>query len=84
MWRWPDAARERGFASFGQLENLRGVTVFEFSADGRLLVVGDAGGGLGVYQVGEREVERYELGVGSEVAWVDVVDEEIGRVRGRG
>ncbi|KAK0610062.1 hypothetical protein B0T17DRAFT_629784 [Bombardia bombarda] len=47
VWRWPDA-RNSGFASFGgQLENLGKVTVFEFSADGRLLVVGDASGGWG-------------------------------------
>ncbi|KAK4040124.1 hypothetical protein C8A01DRAFT_46522 [Parachaetomium inaequale] len=80
VWRWPDAARDHGFASFGQLENLKGVTVFEFSADGRMLVVGDGVGGVGVYDVGEGG-QRFELGVGSEVAWVDVVDEEIGRVR---
>ncbi|KAK3292904.1 uncharacterized protein B0H64DRAFT_363144 [Chaetomium fimeti] len=88
VWRWPDAARSAGFASFGQLEGgLRGVTVFEFSADGKLLVVGDAVGGVGVYEVGDvvgvGGEERFELGVGSEVAWVDVVDEEIGRVRAR-
>ncbi|KAG7294032.1 hypothetical protein NEMBOFW57_004094 [Staphylotrichum longicolle] len=47
IWRWPDAARESGFASFGQLENLRGVTVFEFSRDGRMLVVGAGQGGWG-------------------------------------
>ncbi|KAK4102411.1 hypothetical protein N658DRAFT_337026 [Parathielavia hyrcaniae] len=82
VWRWPDAARRTGFASFGQLENLAGVTVFEFSADGRMLVVGDASGGVGVYQVGEGAAPAaYELGVGDEVAWVDVVDREIGRVR---
>jgi hypothetical protein len=76
VWRWPDAARETGFASFGQLEknNLRGVSVFEFSGDGRMLVVGDGSGGVGVYEVRE-EGGRVELGVGSEVAWVDVVGE---------
>lgn len=115
VWRWPDAARSAGFAWFGQLENVAGVRVFEFSAsscssgdggssslngvvgrggdgdgDGQkrgLLVVGDAVGGVGVYEVGEKggdgRQERFELGVGSEVAWVDVVDEEIGRVRAR-
>jgi hypothetical protein len=29
-------------------------------------------------------LERYELGTGEEVAWVDVVDQEIGRVRREG
>ncbi|KAK4148815.1 hypothetical protein C8A00DRAFT_19415 [Chaetomidium leptoderma] len=77
IWRWPDAAKQQGFVSFGQLENLRGVTVFEFSAaDGGMLVVGDVHGGGG-----GGGGERFELGSGSEVAWVDVVDAEIGRVR---
>ncbi|KAH6623255.1 hypothetical protein F5144DRAFT_623264 [Chaetomium tenue] len=87
VWRWPDAARSVGFASFGQLENLGGVRVFEFASRGGsgLLVVGDAVGGVGVYEVGEKGAvgggeQRFELGVGSEVAWVDVVDEEIGRL----
>ncbi|KAK3689516.1 hypothetical protein B0T22DRAFT_173206 [Podospora appendiculata] len=53
VWRWPEVVRVNGFASFGQLENLGKVTVFEFSADGRMLVVGDASGGLGVYEVKE-------------------------------
>ncbi|KAK4235015.1 hypothetical protein C8A03DRAFT_46767 [Achaetomium macrosporum] len=68
VWRWPDAARECGFASFGQLENLDSVTVFEFSSDGRMLVVGDSSGGAGVYEVMETG-PRFELGVGSEVAF---------------
>jgi hypothetical protein len=50
------------------------VSVFEFSGDGRMLVVGDGSGGVGVYEVRE-EGGRVELGVGSEVAWVDVVGE---------
>jgi hypothetical protein len=97
IWRWPapDAATssQKGFVSFGgQFEkDLRGVRVFEFTSDGKGLVVGDGEGGVGVYELGEVEVgegaqgtgglERYELGTGEEVAWVDVVDQEIGRVR---
>ncbi|KAK3896762.1 hypothetical protein C8A05DRAFT_20333, partial [Staphylotrichum tortipilum] len=47
VWRWPEAASEQGFASFGQLENMKGVRVFEFSRDGGVLVVGDGVGGVG-------------------------------------
>ncbi|KAK4246595.1 hypothetical protein C7999DRAFT_33027 [Corynascus novoguineensis] len=47
-WRWPDAARHSGFVSFGQFDSLSGVRVFEFSADGKMLVVGDGSGGVGV------------------------------------
>ncbi|KAL1843961.1 hypothetical protein VTJ49DRAFT_6365 [Mycothermus thermophilus] len=93
IWRWPDAARETGFASFGQMEGMGssnvvhpglgasvaggggGPSAFEFSRDGRMLVVGDRNGGVGVYEVGGgEEEERFELGVGDEVAWADVVD----------
>jgi len=61
VWRSPDAAR----TSVGQLENLHKVTVFEFSADGRTLMVGDASGGVGMYSVREvpkrPTVPMYEL-----------------------
>ncbi|SPQ24549.1 cd00922f-7f8b-44d4-881b-5f29f4469b22 [Thermothielavioides terrestris] len=77
VWRWPDAARAEGFASFGQLENLRGVTVFEFSSDGGMLVVGDVHGAVGVYEIGEVG-GRVELGVGTEVAWADVLEQRAG------
>ncbi|KAK3348795.1 hypothetical protein B0T25DRAFT_519167 [Lasiosphaeria hispida] len=53
IWRWPDAAKGGASALFGQLENLQKVTVFEFSADSQMLVVGDATGGVGVYKVKE-------------------------------
>ncbi|KAM7210878.1 hypothetical protein V8F06_013741 [Rhypophila decipiens] len=72
-WRWP--ARDGGglqtkqqapWASFGgQMENLSRVTVFEFSSDSRLLIVGDASGALGIYEVreaGHGPGGRYELG----------------------
>ncbi|GAB1317778.1 hypothetical protein MFIFM68171_07988 [Madurella fahalii] len=65
VWRWPEVVRKEGFASFGQLEGgLKAVTVFEFSRDGRLLVVGDSGGGVGVYEVKE-EGPRFELAAGN-------------------
>ncbi|KAL2268783.1 hypothetical protein VTJ83DRAFT_3629 [Remersonia thermophila] len=53
-----------------------GPSVFEFSRDGRMLIIGDKKGGLGVYEVrgGGEEEQRFELGVGDEVAWADVVD----------
>ncbi|KAK0649226.1 hypothetical protein B0T16DRAFT_409641 [Cercophora newfieldiana] len=64
IWRWPDAARSTGFSSYGQLESLHKVTVFEFSADGQTMMVGDANGAVGMYSV--REVAKepdvvYEL-----------------------
>ncbi|KAK4224100.1 hypothetical protein QBC38DRAFT_511985 [Podospora fimiseda] len=71
VWKFPDAAKESGFASFGQLENLNKVTVFEFSADGGSLVVGDSFGGVGVYEV-KVGGPRYELGDGTELALADV------------
>ncbi|KAM7211177.1 hypothetical protein V8F06_013436 [Rhypophila decipiens] len=37
----------------GAMENLSRVTVFEFSSDSRLLIVGDASGALGIYEVRE-------------------------------
>jgi hypothetical protein len=83
VWRWPDAAKESGFASFGQLENLASVTVFEFSADGRMLVVGDSTGGVGVYEVVETG-PRFELGSGNEVALADVLDSEMRQMQRRG
>lgn len=62
VWRCgPDAmgrhaGGQEGFASFGgQLESLQKVTVFEFSADGEALMVGDVNGGVGVYKVVETE-----------------------------
>ncbi|KAM7182969.1 hypothetical protein V8F33_013898 [Rhypophila sp. PSN 637] len=74
-WRWParDGSQQtRGpqaqapWASFGgQMENLSRVTVFEFSSDSRLLIVGDASGALGIYEVreaGHGPGGRYELG----------------------
>ncbi|KAK5662188.1 hypothetical protein OQA88_8093 [Cercophora sp. LCS_1] len=65
IWWWPDAAKKDSCVSLGQLGNLHNVTVFEFSADGKTLFVGDNNGGLGLYEVKERiggpEV-RYELG----------------------
>lgn len=62
VWRWPEVVRKEGFASFGQLEGGlgKGITVFEFSRDGTLLVVGDSGGAVGVYEVRE-EGPRFEL-----------------------
>jgi hypothetical protein len=48
--------------------------VFEFSRDGRMLVIGDKNGGVGVYEIVGNAEERFELGVGDEVAWADVVD----------
>ncbi|KAK0611261.1 hypothetical protein B0T14DRAFT_500401 [Immersiella caudata] len=63
VWRWPDAGRTAGSSSFGQLENLHQVTVFEFSADGQTLMIGDTNGAVGMYSV--REVKEpdavYEL-----------------------
>ncbi|KAM7188248.1 hypothetical protein V8F20_010625 [Naviculisporaceae sp. PSN 640] len=58
-WRWP--ARDGStpppktpWASFGgQMENLSKITVFEFSSDSRMLIVGDATGSLGIYEVKE-------------------------------
>ncbi|KAK0737923.1 hypothetical protein B0T18DRAFT_236649 [Schizothecium vesticola] len=71
VWRCgPDAmgrhaGGQEGFASFGgQLESLQKVTVFEFSADGQALMVGDVNGGVGVYNVVETSVAgevRFEL-----------------------
>jgi len=60
VWRWPDAAQASGFASFGQFENLKKITVFEFSADGKKLIVGDTTGGVGIYELREAG-QRYEL-----------------------
>ncbi|KAK3988854.1 hypothetical protein QBC44DRAFT_328674 [Cladorrhinum sp. PSN332] len=71
VWKYPDAAKESGFVSYGQLENLHRVSVFEFSADGGSLVVGDSSGGVGVYEV-KIGGPRYELGDGSELALADV------------
>ncbi|KAK4217518.1 hypothetical protein QBC37DRAFT_449655 [Rhypophila decipiens] len=71
-WRWPardglqKQAQQAPWASFGgQMENLSRVTVFEFSSDSRLLIVGDASGALGIYEVreaGHGPGGRYELG----------------------
>lgn len=73
VWRYPDAAtRDAGFASYGQLEeNLHKVTVFEFSPDGTMLIVGDSMGLVGVYDV-KIGGPRYELGDGTELALADV------------
>lgn len=64
IWRWPDAARNPGFGSYGLLESLHKVTVFEFSADGQTLMVGDVNGGIDMYSVREAAKEPgvvYEL-----------------------
>ncbi|KAK3948916.1 hypothetical protein QBC32DRAFT_400616 [Pseudoneurospora amorphoporcata] len=60
VWKWPDAAKVSGFASFGQFEAIKKITVFEFSPDGKWLIVGDANGALGVYKVREAGT-RFEL-----------------------
>ncbi|KAH7628231.1 hypothetical protein B0T09DRAFT_367654 [Sordaria sp. MPI-SDFR-AT-0083] len=60
VWKWPDAAKVSGFASFGQFEAIKKITVFEFSPDGKWLIVGDASGALGVYEVREAGT-RFEL-----------------------
>lgn len=47
------------------MENLSKITVFEFSSDSRMLIVGDATGSLGIYEVkeaGHGPGGRYELG----------------------
>ncbi|KAK0669891.1 hypothetical protein QBC41DRAFT_248818 [Cercophora samala] len=70
IWKWPEAVRgkKQYMAGFGgQFEDLHKVTVFEFSPDGRMLVVGDDKGHLGVYEV-EKGEERFELGSGMEVS----------------
>ncbi|KAK4161792.1 hypothetical protein QBC43DRAFT_217139 [Cladorrhinum sp. PSN259] len=73
VWRYPDVwIKESGFVSYGQqLENLHKVNVFEFSADGTSLVVGDSAGRLGVYEV-KLGGPRFELGDGTELALADV------------
>ncbi|KAK4443899.1 hypothetical protein QBC34DRAFT_198089 [Podospora aff. communis PSN243] len=53
VWRWPDAGATTGVASFGQLQSLHKVTVFEFFADGQTLMVGDTNGAVGMYLVRE-------------------------------
>ncbi|KAK3939216.1 hypothetical protein QBC46DRAFT_438402 [Diplogelasinospora grovesii] len=57
VWRWPHPARTtEGFASFGgqfERNNLAKVTAFGFSDDARFLIVGDASGSVGVYEVRE-------------------------------
>ncbi|EAA30774.3 hypothetical protein NCU06148 [Neurospora crassa OR74A] len=60
VWKWPDAAKVSGFASFGQFEAIKKITVFEFSPDGKWLIVGDASGALGVYEVRDLGT-RFEL-----------------------
>ncbi|KAK3376953.1 hypothetical protein B0T24DRAFT_233264 [Lasiosphaeria ovina] len=63
VWRWPDSAKgapQKPGESFAQFESLSKISVFEFSPNGQMLVVGDAAGAVGVYQV--REVGgTYEL-----------------------
>lgn len=79
IWKWPDAVKGKKnknnhnhLAGFGgQFEDLHKVTVFEFSPDGGMLVVGDDKGSLGVYEV-EKGEERFELGSGMEVSLADV------------
>ncbi|KAK4185624.1 hypothetical protein QBC35DRAFT_465413 [Podospora australis] len=71
IWRWPDAGKGSESASFGQLEDLHKITVFEFSPDGKMLVVGDSSGNVGVYDIKAGET-RYELGDGTEMALVDM------------
>ncbi|KAK4196689.1 hypothetical protein QBC40DRAFT_268286 [Triangularia verruculosa] len=72
IWKWPDSGKGKDFAGFGaQFEDLHKVTVFEFSPDGKMLVVGDDKGSLGVYEVKKGE-ERFELGSGMEVSLADV------------
>ncbi|KAK4652931.1 hypothetical protein QC762_503680 [Podospora pseudocomata] len=79
IWKWPDAVKGKKnknnhnhLAGFGgQFEDLHKVTVFEFSPDGGMLVVGDDKGNLGVYEV-EKGEERFELGSGMEVSLADV------------
>ncbi|KAK3385451.1 hypothetical protein B0H63DRAFT_414524 [Podospora didyma] len=51
VWHYPDTAKAIGIAPIPQLDNLSKVTVFDFSPDGKMLVVGDANGGLGVFDV---------------------------------
>ncbi|KAH6615822.1 hypothetical protein B0J18DRAFT_403090 [Chaetomium sp. MPI-SDFR-AT-0129] len=58
-------------------------TALGFSADGKMLLVGDTSGSVGVYGTGRTGRGVFELGVGNEIAWVDVLDQEIGSV-GRG
>lgn len=65
VWRWPDAGERDGAASLGQLDDLHNITVFEFGADGKSLIVGDKNGGVGLFEVRERTGEAeviYELG----------------------
>lgn len=64
--------QQRSASSLGLLDDLQAVTVFEFSADSRLLVVGDASGAVGVFEIREG-APRFELGDGSEVALADVM-----------
>ena len=61
VWRWPDVSKKSGVASFGQFECLASVTVFEFTVDGKGLLVGDASGGVGVYKVKETADAVFEL-----------------------
>ena len=85
VWRYPpdnaasasssssSSSKNAGsFASYGQLEaNLHKVTVFEFSPDGSMLVIGDSTGAVGVYDV-KVGGPRYELGDGTELALAEV------------
>lgn len=61
VWRWPDVSKESGVASFGQFECLASVTVFEFTVDGKGLLVSDASGGVGVYEIKESAGAVFEL-----------------------
>lgn len=63
LWRWPDAGRGAELPSYGQLEDLHKISVFEFSADGQNLFVGDTSGVVGMYSVRDaKEPEAvYEL-----------------------
>ncbi|KAK4172590.1 hypothetical protein QBC36DRAFT_72029 [Triangularia setosa] len=86
IWKWPEVGKggNKNFAGFGgQFEDLHKVTVFEFSPDGKMLVVGDDKGSLGVYEV-KRGEERFELGSGMEVSLADVGHYHHHHARGKG
>ncbi|KAK4141318.1 uncharacterized protein C8A04DRAFT_14152 [Dichotomopilus funicola] len=69
----PDNGLDQG----GGVNGGKSPTALGFSADRKMLLVGDTSGSVGVY--GVEDVKR-ELGVGNEIAWVDVLDQEIGSV----
>lgn len=100
LYRWPppspspspsSSTSSQAFTAFGpsqQLPNLSSLTVFEFSPDGRTLVIGDTNGAVGVYEIRERRPPGpkegvFELGDGSEVAAVEREECFFGSVLGR-